>query len=126
EFPQLAVGEYAVTLAPSAPTGCLGATQATLTVDGSAPEDLVLQWQVDAAGWYCAETDVRWERSTTAVPLLGDEDIAQIELPFPVEFYGQSYDSVWLNANGRIGFTDNKVGLYSNHALPSTTNPNGF
>ncbi len=35
---------------------------------------------------------------------LGDDELELIELPFPVDFYGTSYDQAWVSSNGALFF----------------------
>ncbi|MFD1323396.1 PQQ-dependent sugar dehydrogenase [Micromonospora sonneratiae] len=42
----------------------------------------------------------------TVLPLAGDEAITEIDLPFPVPFYGQHHTRAWVDVNGRMSFLD--------------------
>ncbi|MGQ9584727.1 MAG: S8 family peptidase [Anaerolineae bacterium] len=57
---------------------------------------------------------------------LGDDDAAQVRLPFPFPFYGQTYTSIWVSANGFASFGAGYGGppYYSNHCLPNPSAPN--
>ncbi|CAM3342376.1 S8 family serine peptidase [Stackebrandtia soli] len=125
-FDEVAEGEYDVTVTPADPARCLGPTTDRLHVDGLVVNEIAIDWRVDPFGWYCSDTEYRWEKVRDEVAIAGDEDAAVVELPFPVDFYGAEYPAVTVNTNGRIGFTDDKLGLRENTALPTATNPNGF
>ncbi|MBC7225431.1 MAG: hypothetical protein H5T59_14350, partial [Anaerolineae bacterium] len=57
---------------------------------------------------------------------LGDDDAVRVALPFPFPFYGQTYDALWVSANGFASFGTGYSGppYYSNHCLPNTSEPN--
>jgi len=57
---------------------------------------------------------------------LGDDDVAQVPLPFPFTFYGQTYSSIWVSANGFASFGTGYGGPphYNNHCIPNPTVPN--
>ena len=57
---------------------------------------------------------------------LGDDDAAQVALPFPFRFYGQVYSSIWVSANGFASFGTGYGGppYYNNHCLPNSSPPN--
>ncbi|PYS55677.1 MAG: hypothetical protein DMG13_02920 [Acidobacteria bacterium] len=46
---------------------------------------------------------------SAAVMSLGDDDSAEVTLPFPFVFYGVSYTSVFLNSDGNLTFTVSDV-----------------
>ncbi len=51
----------------------------------------------------------------------------QIDLPFPFEFYGQAYDSLWVSTNGYLMFPEGgDPYAWSNDILPAVQNPNGL
>lgn len=47
----------------------------------------------------------------------GDDDVTQINLPFPFTFYRQSFNTAWLCSNGNLQF-DTEVPDYLNACLP--------
>jgi hypothetical protein len=61
-----------------------------------------------------------------AVDLRGDDEVAQIALPFPIPFYGQPYTSAWVDTNGQIAFVDQGQSFPDEHleAIPSGSTPN--
>ncbi len=55
-----------------------------------------------------------------------DEGYAQINLPFPVKFYGELQDQITVTTNGLISFDGSFNGTtFSNQAIPVASAPNG-
>src|SRR5205823_10642023 len=47
-----------------------------------------------------------------------DEDTVDVPLPFAYSFYGQSYMTVTLTANGQMDFTHPAAASFTNNCLP--------
>lgn len=65
--------------------------------------------------------------ATLISPSLGDSGTARISLPFDFQLYGQSYRTLWVNANGLVAVGD--IGFGNNFpplTNPSPGAPNGF
>ncbi|MFF5721362.1 S8 family serine peptidase [Streptomyces buecherae] len=113
---------YDVTMTPDEPCRVTGS--ATVTVRGSVRVDLALSRKKDALGQWC-------ERTTSdlaplegaAVPLTGDDESAELTLPFEVSFYGQTYKRAYVTTNGYLTFLDDSV-AYSSEELPDPSTPN--
>ncbi|WP_260727077.1 PQQ-dependent sugar dehydrogenase [Dactylosporangium roseum] len=60
----------------------------------------------------------------TVLPLTGDDNLTQITLPFGVKFYGTTYNSAWVDTNGRLSFADQGTSTIAHGAVPSTSLPN--
>ena len=57
---------------------------------------------------------------------LGDNSVSTAQsLPFPFPFYGQTYNSIRVGANGVLGFAPDGLGATANSNLPSPALPNG-
>jgi MYXO-CTERM domain-containing protein len=60
-------------------------------------------------------------------PGLGDGNTAQISLPFSVYLYGETGDTLYVNANGLVGISNVGVGNHNPPQInPSGATPNGF
>ncbi|MET8262185.1 carboxypeptidase regulatory-like domain-containing protein [Micromonospora sp. NPDC005205] len=44
--------------------------------------------------------------NTTVLPVTGDDAYASVALPFPVNLYGQTYNTGWVDSNGLVSFVD--------------------
>ncbi|NQU08636.1 MAG: S8 family serine peptidase, partial [Candidatus Abyssubacteria bacterium] len=78
---------------------------------------------VEFSGYYYDDTvPFSWiDISTTGTPLnLLDDDNAYISVPFPVSFYGASYDHISVGSNGHVYFEDSWSN-YSNSCIPGDT-----
>ncbi|WP_344142048.1 PQQ-dependent sugar dehydrogenase, partial [Polymorphospora rubra] len=60
----------------------------------------------------------------TPIPLTGDDSVEQIELPFAFPFYGHSYTTAWVSANGFLSFEDPGNGQPINGPIPDASAPN--
>ncbi len=63
-----------------------------------------------------------------AVDPLLDEDVWLLSLPFGVRFYGLTYNSLWVSANGFVSFEDSasypSYYRYTNSCIPDSYAPN--
>jgi hypothetical protein len=57
-----------------------------------------------AAGGTVSNVDIIFNARTPGPLTLGDDSSAEIFTEFPLRFCGQTYDSVWINANGNLTF----------------------
>ena len=125
-LPQVAEGDYTLTVTPSAPVLCNGEHAGALTVDGDETADVQVPARTDRSGHSCAPASYEWVAGKTRVALSGDEDAATVALPFGVDFYGVTYDEVAVTTNGLLNFLAPRVGDYANEVLPSNAAPNGI
>ncbi|WP_433040875.1 LamG-like jellyroll fold domain-containing protein [Dactylosporangium sp. CS-033363] len=74
---------------------------------------------------YTASTSTKtYLPADTATGLTGDDDYAQVTLPFAFSFYGQQYSSAWISTNGEMSFTDHGESDSQATALPDAAAPN--
>jgi glucose/arabinose dehydrogenase len=80
----------------------------------------------DTFGYTCATaTGVPFVRAEqTVLPLTGDEAITSVALPFRVPLYGQTYNKVWIDVNGKLSFLDPGRSWGVNTPLPDAAAPN--
>ena len=55
-----------------------------------------------------------------AIPRNDDSFSSSVEMPFPVDFYGQRYDHLWVNNNGNVTF-DAPLSEYTPFGLKATS-----
>ncbi|MDO3700240.1 carboxypeptidase regulatory-like domain-containing protein [Micromonospora sp. C28SCA-DRY-2] len=114
------VGGYTLTFGAGR---CLSAGSRQITVDGSETVDLYPPAQVDSSGYQCNGTTAPFPTGTTALALTGDDESVQVNLPFPVPFYGRNHTTMWVATNGFLSFdraADNSI----NREVPNPSTPN--
>ena len=75
---------------------------ATLAVSGNATLDLTLGDLPDAFGYRCGLESAAFEEAGTVQPITGTSGVAAVAIPFPFTFYGETYNSVYVCANGFV------------------------
>lgn len=121
-FSSVPEGSYQVRAEP--PGRCLDPATSSLTVDGAEALDLALAERADAFGYRCRTEAAQFVDASTLLSLSGDDNAAQVILPFPFSYYGQTYTSVWISTNGFLDFLQGDI-AYTNTAIPTTQIPNG-
>jgi subtilisin family serine protease len=120
-FASVPEGSYDVDATAGA---CLGTQRQQLVVDGDETLDFTIPSRRDAFGHICRPSEFSFIDAGTVLPLTGDDASTQVQLPFPVFFYGQTYTSAFVNTNGHVNFLANVTPGFSNVALPNTATPN--
>ncbi|MBB5909031.1 S8 family serine peptidase [Actinoalloteichus hymeniacidonis] len=114
-------GTYRVTATAD---GCLGPLDRELSVEGGAARlDLELPDVTDEYGHTCRVGSEEFLSGNTDLGLTGDDGVTTIDLPFPVGFYGQTYQQAHVSANGYLSF-DASTSVYDNTAIPDPDHPN--
>lgn len=60
--------------------------------------------------------------SATALPRNDDGSSSEVDLPFPVAFFGEAYDSLWVNNNGNVSF-QGPMSMYTPFGLATSSVP---
>jgi len=60
--------------------------------------------------------------TANTLPANDDGSTSPVSLPFTLNFYGQSYTSIWVNNNGNVTF-NGALGTYTPFGLQSTAVP---
>lgn len=106
-------GNYAVTLTVTGPDGQTSSRSRTVAVQGN--------YQI-IRGVYDWVDPTGMNRVT-----LTDNGVSSARvLPFPFVFYGESYDRLYIGANGIIGFNPLGLETSSNANMPNAANPNAI
>jgi hypothetical protein len=126
EFTGIDAGQYTVSAAVAGTCGLLATTE--LSVEGPTSLDLTPAPQSDRFGYTCAVTTTPFRPAdATVVPLTGDDQDAQVQLPFPVPFYGQTVTQGWITTNGILTFTAQGWGYeFDATSIPAGAPPNAM
>ncbi|MEV4826776.1 carboxypeptidase regulatory-like domain-containing protein [Micromonospora sp. NPDC049257] len=101
-------GTWAAISTPTSGT-CKGSDVRQVAVGTStqALADFTLAATPTGGGYTLAEQAVPYiPANTTVLPLTGDDAYTPVTLPFPVNLYGQTYNTGWVDINGVISFID--------------------
>lgn len=119
------LGSYAAVAPPAAAGSCTGSSAA---LSGSpAVSNYVITDSTQSGGPSYSWIDVTQAGSgfVSGLENIDDACVGPIALPFTFDFFGQTYNSVYVNANGMLTFVSGSAS-YSNSAIPSTYAPNAF
>jgi subtilisin family serine protease len=94
----------------------------TVTVNGNVTADFVLQPKVDAYGYTPRQVAPSWVDAPTVLQLTGDNASANVNLPFPVTFYGKTYKTAAVHTDGYLAFAGTGA---PGGTIPSPAAPNG-
>ena len=122
-FPGVPAGTYTATAAAGR---CQGQTQ-TLVVSGNTSLNFALGELPDAFGYRCGLENTPFEEASTPTTITGTSGVGTIDIPFPFTFYGETYNQVYVCANGFVEFKGPSTTNCSsaNGTIPGTTRPNG-
>lgn len=118
----LPIGDY--TLRASA-GGCteVGTADVSL-VDANITRDFALFRKLDDFGHGCRAIAFDWVDATSQTGLYGDEFVGRLRLPFDMEFYGTTYQQLFLSDNGYLNFLAPDQFNGFPIAIPSSAVPN--
>jgi subtilisin family serine protease len=94
----------------------------SVVVNGNVTADFVLQPKVDAYGYTPRQVAPSWVDTPTVLQLTGDNASANVNLPFPVTFYGKTYKTAAVHTDGYLAFAGTGT---PGGTIPSPTAPNG-
>jgi extracellular elastinolytic metalloproteinase len=125
-FPAVANGTYTATATPAG-SGCVLPQTLQFTVSRPTTVNFTLPTRLDAFGYSCRNETAAFEEAAIPTLITGTSGVDAVDLPFPVVFYGQAYNRVYVCANGFVEFagpgTTNCSS--SNGTIPGTARPNG-
>jgi subtilisin family serine protease len=119
-FADVPEGEYDVSARPQ---GCFDPLTRHLLVDGAETLDFTLPQRQDNYGYSCRPTAFDYIDAGTVLPLGGDDASTQVDLPFPVALYGQTYRTAHVSTNGFLNFLAPDA-TFANGSIPSASPPN--
>jgi len=100
----LPVGDYTLRASLG---GCISDGVETVSVvDAAVTVDMLLARKIDQFGYGCTLKDLPWIDAKVQSALYGDDVYGRLALPFPFEFYGETYHEVFISSNGYVSFVD--------------------
>lgn len=121
QFAAVPVGEY--TLRARAGGCYLDENVNVAVVDQDVALSLEVDFKVDDYGYQCRPVDFDYEEASNPIGLSYDDEQVQVELPFPMTLYGETYSSMWVTTNGYLAFESEFPNLL-NVAIPNPETPN--
>ena len=119
---ELPVGSY--TLRAQA-GGCTDSLDADVVSAGDDQvQDFALSRKLDDFGHGCRPIAFDWVETTGQTALYGDDFVGRLSLPFDFDFYGTTYQQVFLSDNGYLDFAAPDQFNPLPSAIPSKVEPN--
>ncbi|MEV0383536.1 S8 family serine peptidase [Nonomuraea sp. NPDC050643] len=115
-------GTYELRVTPV--SRCSSGSAASVTVAGDVVKDIELPLRGDNFGYTCASGAQAYVAGTEKLALTGDDEAAQVTLPFAVPFYGAGQSRAWIGTNGFVTFAADRITTGSNGRLPTSGTPN--
>ncbi|MFC3502171.1 S8 family serine peptidase [Micromonospora krabiensis] len=95
-----------------------------VTVDGPETVDVTLAAKADRHGYTAGVARASWVDGGAVLPLTGDTADRAVELPFPMTFYGTTYDRIAVHTDGYLTFGADSAGsVGGNGPLPAPAVP---
>lgn len=83
------------------------------------PQSPGLGCGTDDYGYTCTEGPRSFLPTTGVLDLTGDDQVAEVALPFPVWFYGQVYETAYVDTNGLVTFLAPEWSAWGPSTIPS-------
>lgn len=118
-FTDLNPGTYTVSVAHGG-TGCAAMTAMTeVDLDGDEVRNLRLAPEADAYGYICqVKASTAFVPAATKLAFTGDwTDVQAPNMPFAMPYYGKTYQSVWVHADGFLSFEDPSNMMYGDNGV---------
>src|SRR5690606_16107375 len=78
----------------------------------------------DAYGYQCRPVEFAYIEADTPLDLFYfDDDQVQVNLPFPLTLYGETYSTMWVTTNGYLAFASDWPNFF-NVTVPDAYLPN--
>ncbi|TYB97654.1 S8 family serine peptidase [Micromonospora sp. WP24] len=91
-----------------------------VTVDGPETVDVALAAKADRHGYAAGVAAGKWDDGGRVLALTGDTASKGLDLPFPMTFYGTTYDRITVHTDGYLTFgTDAAASVGANGPLPA-------
>jgi subtilisin family serine protease len=121
---ELPIGAYTLRASAGGCTAPELAEIASTTGGEVVVQDFALARKIDDFGHGCQPVPFTWDEVTTETALFGDEFVGRLTLPFAFQFYGESYDRIWIADNGYVNFLGPDQGNFVPVPIPTEEPPN--
>ncbi|HEX6076853.1 MAG TPA: carboxypeptidase regulatory-like domain-containing protein [Micromonosporaceae bacterium] len=103
---------------------CASPTTEAVSLTGDTQRDFTLPLRTDGFGYACVAPTMDYTPGTERLPLVNEDQVAQISLPFRVPLYGKGYRNATVSTNGWMSFVSTTSSLPGNRTIPYTGTPN--
>ncbi|MGS2617817.1 S8 family serine peptidase [Micromonospora sp. LZ34] len=90
-----------------------------LTVDGAETVNVALAAKTDRHGYAAGVAAANWVDGGKQLALTGDAASRGVDLPFPMTFYGTTYDRITVHTDGYLTFGSDARSVGGNGPLPA-------
>ncbi len=107
--------------------GCSDTALVDVDVVGDTDVAILLLPKIDDFGHGCTPIAFDWVPAAAPAALFGDDIVGRLALPFPFPFYGETYETVFVDSNGYLTFGDvfdPFMSEFFNTPIPSRNFPN--
>ncbi|MBU2667094.1 carboxypeptidase regulatory-like domain-containing protein [Actinoplanes bogorensis] len=104
-FPDLVQGDYTVTASFGGRCGQAGKQAFEVSSEGLTLE-VYLRRASSNLGHLCTERTAAFPTGVNVLPLVGDDAVTVVALPFLFPHFGGAYRSMWVDTNGLVSFED--------------------
>ena len=118
---ELPIGDYTLRVSAG---GCTEVAMVEIHLDGDLVRDASLFRKLDDFGHGCRPITFDWVDAAGQTGLYGDEFAGRLRLPFAFDFYGTSYQQIFLSDNGYLNFLGPDQFNFFPSAIPSAAPPN--
>lgn len=120
----LPIGTYTIRAAAG---GCTESAivEGVEIVDAKVALDFALGRKLDVFGHGCRSIPFDWVTATGQSALYGDDFAGRLRLPFPFDFYGETYEQVFISDNGYLSFPGPDLFNPFPTSIPNDGPPNG-
>ncbi len=125
QFTGVAYGSYTVSVSTAA-SQCGGlSASAPVTVAGAQTVNLSVTQRSDIFGYTCSTGASAYVAAGTVLSLSGDDNVASVSTPFPIRYYGSTYNTAWVDTNGLVSLVNpgGSAVAFGTH-IPTASPPN--
>lgn len=119
----LPIGTYDVEASQG---GCMSRETATVELLDDTGLSFALTQNIDDFGHGCFPIGFDWVDASLPTTVYGDDQAGRLPMPFTFDYFGNSYNDLFIASNGYVAFEDQFFGFsdYFNTPIPSAADPN--